>query len=123
MLGASTNLGSQRCRASNGEALLKIATELIGIIQVQRNESTQGPLAGAGPCGSWLASDEINRVHSQTGSPASRASPLPHNPIPVRNGLCQGLLGRFNSRCQLGAGLGRVSILVVHEVGDHVEDR
>jgi hypothetical protein len=36
MLGASTNLGSQRCSASNGEALLKTATELIGIIQVKK---------------------------------------------------------------------------------------
>jgi hypothetical protein len=36
MLGASTNLGSQRCSASNGEALLKTATELIGIIQVEK---------------------------------------------------------------------------------------
>jgi len=41
MLGASTNLGNQRCSASNGEALLKTATELIGIIQVKRNESTR----------------------------------------------------------------------------------
>jgi hypothetical protein len=38
MLGASTNLGNQRCSASNGEALLKTATELIGIIQVERSE-------------------------------------------------------------------------------------
>ncbi|MHC8298397.1 hypothetical protein [Pseudomonas sp. ZS1P83] len=36
MLGAKTSLGSQRCSASNGEALLKTATELIGIIQVKK---------------------------------------------------------------------------------------
>jgi hypothetical protein len=29
MLGASTSLGSQRCSASNGEALLNTATELM----------------------------------------------------------------------------------------------
>jgi hypothetical protein len=30
MLGASTSFGSQRCNASNGEALLNTATELMG---------------------------------------------------------------------------------------------
>jgi hypothetical protein len=41
MLGASTSFGSQRCNASNGEALLNTATELMGKSRKEREKQLQ----------------------------------------------------------------------------------
>jgi len=86
MLGAKTSLGSQRCNASNGEALLKTATELIGIIQVKRKE-----IGTAIPCRSEPARDSGVSVDIHVECQSAIAS----KPAPTQGHAASGITGRL----------------------------
>src|SRR3990167_4111903 len=77
MLGANTSLGSQRCSASSGEALVKTAIELMGD-SVACCATCRSQLAGdQRDCGKWIASKNSASPwllqKSGTADPVARA--------------------------------------------------
>src|SRR5476649_92074 len=104
MLGANTSLGSQRCNASNGEALLNTATELMGKSSTKRKDYKCIPL--------W------ERASVQTvlpDTPLSRASSLPQGTAALT------ITCRLDRCAKFPGGIGRIGFRVVDEVGHDIK--